>query len=951
MTIIESSNHKVLLFIIILFHFLSPVFPQTSSLPVLPGAIGFGSTTVAGRGGQVLKVINLNPSGPGSLHAAVSASGPRVVVFEVSGTIRITSDMVIQNPYITIAGQTAPSPGIMIRGAALTIATHDVLVQHIRVRAGDDSEGPAKDNRDALKIDNCCRPTYNVVIDHCSFSWSVDENVSIWNSGLYNVAFLNSISSEGLYIAGHPGYPPGTAHSKGFIIGPGITKVSVYGNLFAHNHQRNIKVGDKSTKQIEQVNNLIYNWGSTAADTEGDLNVIGNHFISGQNTTNPSLLVRTADARMYAFDNMGGTWWPGSTGTPNPVTQSSIPAERVMPSSEVYDYVLDNAGARPADRDPVDTRIIQEVRTRTGSFRNTVQEAGGWPELAHNIRKVDSDIPGIGAIPANTTIDSNGNGYSDLEEWLHALAAQVEGKEPAPEIVLVTENDSIQNKWLIKQGFKVKKYYPSAGLANEAEENIKMLNDADLVIIGNDVKPADFGAPDNAAWNSLAVPLLLNSAICAKKDYLNWFSTNSHILVESDVLINVRINTPEDTIFTFVTFTGDHIEWTRGPTVLLTSSLLHNGQIIASYQDDPVVVRWPASTEFYPLASTSANGERTYFGMGYPAEGMPLTKNGQAAYLAEISRLIKRKIKPPVQFNSDTTLAALAANAGILSPAFNPAISTYSLYLPAGLPQVQIQALPAGTGASVTGTGVLPNQPGLVTLKVTAEDGTIGYYTIALSQAEFPDLSKIEAESGILVTPMQKVADANASGGYFIRTTTNFQGTATYYINITETGDYKMTYRVFAVDDGSNSFFVRINNEPEFQTNISSQFWGAWNNVDVTNLQLEEGVHSFTFRGRESNTRMDYFYLTRLTTTKTNESVHKNKLVFYPNPAISVLHIEGIKEKVTLELFDLQGRKIDLSSEEVMLPYNLDLKSLNKGIYIIKVHSNNEIFMERMIKQ
>jgi hypothetical protein len=138
MTIIESSIQKVLLFIIILFHFLSPVFPQTSPLPVFPGAIGFGSTTVAGRGGQVLKVINLNPSGPGSLHAAVSASGPRVVVFEVSGTIRITSDMVIQNPYITIAGQTAPSPGILIRGAALTIATHDVLVQHIRVRAGDD---------------------------------------------------------------------------------------------------------------------------------------------------------------------------------------------------------------------------------------------------------------------------------------------------------------------------------------------------------------------------------------------------------------------------------------------------------------------------------------------------------------------------------------------------------------------------------------------------------------------------------------------------------------------------------------------------------------------------------------------------------------------------------------------------------------------------------------------
>lgn len=147
-----------------------------SALPVLPGAVGFGMDTPAGRGGAVHRVTNLNASGPGSLKACVDASGPRTCIFEVSGTIRMSSDLDITNPNITIAGQTAPSPGIMIRGAGIRVGASDVLLQHLRVRPGDAADGPDPGNRDALKVSSQT-PISNVVIDHCSFSWAMDETV------------------------------------------------------------------------------------------------------------------------------------------------------------------------------------------------------------------------------------------------------------------------------------------------------------------------------------------------------------------------------------------------------------------------------------------------------------------------------------------------------------------------------------------------------------------------------------------------------------------------------------------------------------------------------------------------------------------------------------------------------------------------------------------------------
>ncbi len=191
------------------------------ALPVIPGGAGFGMETVAGRGGRVYRVTNLNASGAGSLKECVDGTTARVCIFEVSGTIRITSDLIVRNSRLTIAGQTAPSPGIMLRGAGLRIQTSDVLVQHLRVRPGDDPNGPDPENRDALKIQGSAeKPVKNIVIDHCSFSWSIDEVASVWGPH-DNVTLSNNIFAQPLHDSLHPQHDRTgrMAHGYGVLLG------------------------------------------------------------------------------------------------------------------------------------------------------------------------------------------------------------------------------------------------------------------------------------------------------------------------------------------------------------------------------------------------------------------------------------------------------------------------------------------------------------------------------------------------------------------------------------------------------------------------------------------------------------------------------------------------------------------------------------------------------------
>ncbi|MEM7034013.1 MAG: pectate lyase, partial [Chloroflexota bacterium] len=236
---------------------------EPKKIPAFPGAEGGGAWSLGGRGGRVIEVTNLKDSGSGSLRAALEASGPRIVVFRVGGTIELKELIIIRNPYLTIAGQTAPGDGITLKDNGIRIMTHNVIVRYMRFRPGDDSKAEGIDV-DGINITN--RPddkndkdamVHDIILDHVSVSWAIDKNIGVWNSRpeineIENITIQWSIISEGL--ANNRHYEG--EHSKGVLIGEYSNNVSMHHNLFAHNTARNPKVKGGSA---EVINNVVYN--------------------------------------------------------------------------------------------------------------------------------------------------------------------------------------------------------------------------------------------------------------------------------------------------------------------------------------------------------------------------------------------------------------------------------------------------------------------------------------------------------------------------------------------------------------------------------------------------------------------------------------------------------------------------------------------------------------------
>ena len=254
-----------------------------TSLPAFPGAAGFGSTTPGGRGGAVIAVTTLADSGPGSLRAAVEATGPRIVVFRVAGTIALTSPISIRSPYLTVAGQSAPGQGITVRGAPLLLRTHDVVLRYLRLRPGDDTPvNPEK--LDGLTIlDTDKNAVHDIVIDHVSSTWSVDETMGAWY-GPTDITISWSLLAEGLAHSTHL-KDNGTCcdlHSMGSLIGPQTRRLSMHHNVFAHNNGRNPHLLGGVSGEI--VNNLVFDWGYAATELEPlrgrmRVDVIGNVYV------------------------------------------------------------------------------------------------------------------------------------------------------------------------------------------------------------------------------------------------------------------------------------------------------------------------------------------------------------------------------------------------------------------------------------------------------------------------------------------------------------------------------------------------------------------------------------------------------------------------------------------------------------------------------------------------
>ena len=304
-----------------------------------------------------------------------------------------------------------------------------MLVQHLRVRGSDEPNGQSGDARDAFGVIGNPAGTldvYNAVIDHCSMSWAIDENASTWYDGVRDVTFRHCIVSEGL---SHSLHPKGE-HSKGLLIGDHSRRVAAIGNLFAHNTERNPLIkGDVSALVA---NNFIYNPKRHAihfSDPENSgismASIVGNVLIRGIDTLpdlglNNLLLSAKQGTTVYARDNairVDGVLAPAMPlGDANaiPVTLSPL---TLQATGTVVDWVLQHAGARPADRDSVDLRVVKDVVDGTGRIIDSPGEVGGLPSVSPVVRAL--------TLPANPGADDDLDGYTNLEEWLHAFSEQL----------------------------------------------------------------------------------------------------------------------------------------------------------------------------------------------------------------------------------------------------------------------------------------------------------------------------------------------------------------------------------------------------------------------------------------------------------------------------------------------------------------------------------------------
>lgn len=394
--------------LIVVFHV--PAF--AASQPVFPGAVGFGADSRAGTDGEVIRVTNLEGDGPGSLRAALETPGERLVVFEVAGVIDLDGKgLAIREPFVTVAGQTAPSPGITIIGGGLSVTTHDVLIQHVRIRPGDRGK-PKGSGWEPDGLSTSGGNAYNVVVDHCSLTWAVDENLSASGPRLdgpeatsHRITFSNNIIAEGLNDSSHSKGP----HSKGTLIHDFCQDIAIIGNLYAHNHQRNPYFKAFTTGVI--VNNVIYNPGAYAiqlgyhppewrdSDYEPQncrVSIVGNLLVHGSDTRK-DLQLATRPGDVYFDDNLAFD----AEGKPVEIHDKSItvldekPAWpeglRPVPAAGVADSVVENAGARPWDRDAIDRRIIQTFIERTGRIIDSQEEVGGYP--THEPVRRALDVP------------------------------------------------------------------------------------------------------------------------------------------------------------------------------------------------------------------------------------------------------------------------------------------------------------------------------------------------------------------------------------------------------------------------------------------------------------------------------------------------------------------------------------------------------------------------------
>lgn len=433
-----------------------------AAIPAFPGAEGFGANAIGGRGGRVIEVANLEDSGPGCLRAAIEAEGPRIVVFRIGGTIELKTELVLANPFITIAGQTAPGGGITLKThpsntrSALTIArgTNDVIIRHLRSRPGPhagfpkttgNKEADTSEVKDAIQI----LGARNVILDHCSASWATDEVISTFYDAK-DVTIQWCIIAEALIKSRPDQQLPG----KGLLIGSkGGQRISVHHNLMVHNIGRNPLI--KAAGVVDVVNNVVLAPSNVAMAIDTELghspaNFVGNLVMApdAEGLAHGLAVVGPGTFSIHLQDNLGPHRKssdqsedlfvnPGNNGRKWIAgKRHAAPQVTMTKPADLIDEVLAKAGCTWPMRDAVDERLVNDVRQLRARLVNDPNEVDGWPELSPGTPPPDADHDGMPDTwerdhrlnptdPSDGSADADSDGYTNLEEYLNALAGSV----------------------------------------------------------------------------------------------------------------------------------------------------------------------------------------------------------------------------------------------------------------------------------------------------------------------------------------------------------------------------------------------------------------------------------------------------------------------------------------------------------------------------------------------
>ncbi|MBD1433210.1 polysaccharide lyase [Sphingobacterium sp. DN00404] len=459
--------------------------PQ-AEIPAFPGAEGGGKYSFGGRGGKVIVVTSLEDNGPGTLREACEQGGPRIIVFNVAGIIRLKTPLMIRAPYVTIAGQSAPGDGVCVAGESVWIDTHDVVIRHMRFRRGETYVG----RRDDAIGGN---PVGNIMIDHVSASWGLDENMSIYRHmyspggdypevklGTVNVTIQNSIFSEALDTYNH---------SLGSTLGG--ENCSFMRNLWANNAGRNPSIGWNGIFNF--VNNVVFNWShrtTDGGDYTAQYNIINNYYKPGPVTPvgkdishrilRPDAVLSRLDTLMYGRAHVAGNIidgnaavtadnWNGGVqlnGKEGSLSKEEaqhylalikydkpfpMPEMTILSSDNTFDHVMDNAGATLPKRDPVDERIIRTVKTGKPEYAEGLDPESFY-QFKHRRLPADSykqgiitDVAQVGGYP-----EYKGKPYRD------------------------TDNDGIPDDVEVKMGLDPKNPNDAAEITESGYANIEL---------------------------------------------------------------------------------------------------------------------------------------------------------------------------------------------------------------------------------------------------------------------------------------------------------------------------------------------------------------------------------------------------------------------------------------------------------------------------------------------